>query len=526
MSFSKKNPIHTDSWNKLKEHYNHISEMHLYDMFLDNQDRTSQLSIAWEDFFVDFSKNRWTKETIDLFKNLAEELGLKKAIQYYFKENKLNFTEDRAVLHTALRSNEKQIIVDGEDIITNVQKVKGDIKRFTDSVLDGSYLGYSGKAFTDVVNIGIGGSDLGPKLVCNALRYYRTHLNTHFVSNVDGDHLQEVLTKVDPETTLFIVVSKSFTTIETINNANAIRKWFVEYANEQAVAKHFVAVSANVDKAWEFGIGKDHVFPMWNWVGGRFSLWSGVGLSIVLALGYEKFSALLKGAQKVDQHFLETDFERNIPVLMAFLSVWYNNFFETQQEAVVPYTQYLEDLVPYLQQGFMESNGKSVDRNEERVTYQTGGVVFGGVGSNMQHAFFQLLHQGTKLIPTDFIGFCSSLHGNNKHHDILMANMFAQAEALAFGTKGKEADNKFKKFEGNKPSNTLLINKLSPETLGALLAIYEHKIFVQGILWNINSFDQFGVELGKEISKKIIQKLEGNGGHKVESPLLKFYNKI
>lgn len=526
MSFSKKNPIHTDSWNKLKEHYKHINDVHLYDMFLENQDRTSQLSITWEDFFIDFSKNRWTEKTISLFKNLAEELDLKETIQYYFKENKLNFTEDRAVLHTALRSREKQIVIDGKDIIPNIQKVKEDIKEFTSGILDGSSLGYSGKAFTDVVNIGIGGSDLGPKLVCNSLKYYRTHLNTHFVSNIDGDHLQEVLASVNPETTLFIIVSKSFTTIETINNANAIRKWFVEYANEAAVAKHFVAVSANVDKAWQFGIQKDRVFPMWNWVGGRFSLWSGVGLSIVLAIGYNNFLALLKGAEKADQHFLEADFEKNIPVLMAFLSVWYNNFFNTQQEAVVPYTQYLEDLVPYLQQGFMESNGKSVDRNEERVTYQTGGVVFGGVGSNTQHAFFQLLHQGTKMIPTDFIGFCTSLHGNNKHHDILMANMFAQAEALAFGTKSKAIENEFKRFEGNKPSNTLLINKLSPENLGALLAIYEHKIFVQGILWNINSFDQFGVELGKELSKKIIQSIEGNSDDKVNSPLLQFYNKV
>ncbi|MGB0896431.1 MAG: glucose-6-phosphate isomerase [Flavobacteriaceae bacterium] len=521
MSFPKKNPTQTRSWKQLFEHYEHIKNMHMYDMFTANPDRESQMSTVFDEFFVDFSKNRWTSETIDLFAELAEELSLSESIALYFKDNNLNFTEGRAVLHTALRSNEREVLLKGKNIIPEIAAVNNKIKKFTEAIISGQQKGYSGKAFTDVVNIGIGGSSLGPKVVCNALKHYKNHLNTHFVSNIDGDELEETLQLVNPETTLFVVVSKSFTTSETLQNASAIKTWFIKQAPSSAIAKHFIAVSANTKLAADFGISENNIFPMWDWVGGRFSLWSAVGISVALSIGFDNFSNLLKGAEKADSHLKTAKLSENIPVLMAFSSIWYSNFFSSSQEAVIPYSYYLEDFVPYLKQGFMESNGKSVDRNGAQIQYKTGSVLFGGVGSNAQHAFMQLFHQGSHLIPTDFIGFCKALHGNTDHQDVLIANMFAQANALAFGTKNKEVENPYKTFKGNSPSTTFLIDKLTPENLGTLLAFYEHKIFVQGVLLNINSFDQFGVELGKELSRTYINTL--NEASTQDSLAMQFY---
>ncbi len=516
-----KNPLHTDAWKKLSLHYDQIKRVHLKDMFDDNPTRESEMSFIWEDFFVDFSKHRWNNDTLQLFKELAKELNLKESIASYFKENNINYTEKRAVLHTALRSGSDEVHLEGKNIRNDIQSVKRKIKSFSNAVINGSKKGCTGKAFTDIVNIGIGGSDLGPKLVCNALKYYKNHLNTYYISNIDGDELAETLKNVNPETTLFVIVSKSFTTSETLQNAHTIKNWFLNKLPIEATKDHFIAVSSKPNLAVDFGIHPNNVFPIWDWVGGRFSLWSAVGISIALGIGYNNFEKLLLGAQKADESFKNDEFEKNIPVLMAFLSVWYGNFFNTTHEAVIPYSYYLNDFVPYLQQGFMESNGKSVDRNNKKIEYNTGSVVFGGVGSNAQHAFMQLFHQGTNLIPTEFIGFCNALHDNKEHQDVLIANMIAQTNALAFGTKGTKIDNPYKVFKGNTPSTTILIKKLSPETLGALLAIYEHKIFVQGIILNINSFDQFGVELGKELSREYINTLDKES--KNDTALMQFF---
>lgn len=412
------------------------------------------------------------------------------------------------------------------NVVPEVFEVKEHIKAFTESVINGTRRGYTGKAFTDVVNIGIGGSDLGPAMVTEALRFYKNHLNAHFVSNVDGDHVHEVLKGLNPETTLFVVVSKTFTTQETLSNATTIKKWFLGHATQEDIAKHFAAVSTNTQAIAEFGIDAENVFPMWDWVGGRFSLWSAVGLSIALAVGFENFDALLAGAHEMDEHFKSADFERNIPVVLALISVWYNNFYGAETEAIIPYTQYLSRFSAYLQQGIMESNGKSVDRNGNRVGYQTGTIIWGEPGTNSQHAFFQLIHQGTKLIPVDFIGFKHSLHGDTDHHNKLMANFFAQTEALMNGKTAEEVRREleakgmeeaameklvpFKVFEGNKPTNTILIDKLTPKSLGSLIALYEHKIFVQGVLWNIFSYDQWGVELGKQLAGNILNDIEGS----------------
>ena len=405
-----------------------------------------------------------------------------------------------------------------------VYSVKNKIKNFSNEVISGNKKGFTGKPFTDIVNIGIGGSDLGPAMIVEALQFYKNHLNVHFVSNVDGDHVNEVIKKLNPETTLFVVVSKTFTTQETLSNAETIRSWFLQSASQDDVAKHFVAVSTNIQKVTEFGINPDNVFPMWDWVGGRFSLWSAVGLSISLAVGFNNFDSLLKGANEMDEHFKNESFDKNIPVILALLSIWYNNFFSAESEALIPYTQYLQKLAPYLQQGIMESNGKSIGRDGKLVNYQTGTIIWGEPGTNSQHAFFQLIHQGTKLIPTDFIGFKQSLYGNKDHHDKLMSNFFAQTEALLMGKteaqvkaefekqgiSGEKADFllPFKVFSGNKPTNTILVNKLTPESLGALVAMYEHKIFVQGIIWNIFSYDQWGVELGKQLANSILEEIQ------------------
>ncbi|MFD2892112.1 glucose-6-phosphate isomerase [Flavobacterium chuncheonense] len=534
MTVTSINPTLTKTWEKLSNHFASIKDVKMQDLFTEDPKRVQDFHIKWNEFLLDFSKNRITKETMSLLVELADELKLKDAISDYFSGTNINRTEDRAVLHTALRSKDSVILVDNINIIPEVEAAKEKLKVFSESVISGSRKGVTGKAFTDIVNIGIGGSDLGPDMVTEALKFYKNHLDVHFISNIDGDDVAAKLSKLNPETTLFVVVSKTFTTQETIVNATTVKKWLESYLGESAVASHFVAVSTNPEKVVEFGIATDDMFPMWDWVGGRFSLWSPVGLSIVLAIGYSNFEQLLDGANDMDQHFRTADFNVNIPVILALLSVWYNNFFGAETEAVIPYSQYLQKLVPYLQQGVMESNGKGTSRTGEKVTYQTGTIVWGQTGSNCQHAFFQLFHQGTKLIPTDFIGFKNSLSGNKQHHDILMANFFAQTEALLWGKSIEVLNDEneflkaFKVFEGNKPTNTLLIDKLKPKSIGSLIAMYEHKIFVQGIIWNIFSYDQWGVELGKQLAKNILSEIEGDSNHKHDSStsfLLKEYLK-
>jgi len=533
------NPTTTNSWSKLQQHFSEIKDVHMKDWFAQNKDRANEMTIKWEDFYVDFSKNRITDETLNLLLELAEEVGLKDAISKYFDGEVINETEERAVLHTALRTSEdKKVFVDGVNIVPEIYEVKSKIKAFTNQVVSGALKGYTNKAFTDIVNIGIGGSDLGPAMVVDSLTYYKNHLTTHFVSNVDGDHVNEVIKKLNPETTLFVIVSKTFTTQETLSNATTIRNWFLKDAPNEAVAKHFVAVSTNIEKVKGFGINEANIFPMWNWVGGRFSLWSAVGLSISLSVGFENFDSLLLGAHKMDEHFKTESFNKNIPVVTALLSVWYNNFFEVETEAVIPYTQYLNQFATYLQQGIMESNGKSIDRSGNPVNYQTGTVIWGEPGTNAQHAFFQLIHQGTKLIPADFIGFGKSLHGNKDHQDKLMSNYFAQTEALLNGkTKAqveaegaKESLVPFKVFEGNKPTTSILVKQLTPESLGKLIALYEHKIFVQGVIWNIFSYDQFGVELGKQLASTILDDINAiniiNKHDASTSNLLEYYKDL
>ena len=524
MALQSTNPTKTKSWSNLQAHFSEIEDTHLKELFKNNPKRAEELTVIWDDFYVDFSKNRITKRTLDLLIELANELNLKNAISKYFSGDIINATENRAVLHTALRSpKEAEVFVDGKNVIPEVFEVKEKIKNFTDAVISGTHKGFTGKQITDIVNIGIGGSDLGPAMVVDSLQFYKNHLNTHFVSNVDGDHYQEILKNLNPETTLFVIVSKTFTTQETLSNANSIRDWFLQRQPKEAVANHFVAVSTNIESVKAFGINENNIFPMKDWVGGRFSLWSAVGLSISLALGYSHFESLLEGANKMDEHFKTTNFNENIPVISALLTVWYNNFFQSESEAVIPYTQYLNQFATYLQQGIMESNGKSVDRDGNKIDYQTGTLIWGEPGTNSQHAFFQLIHQGTKLIPTDFIGFVKSLHGNKSHHDKLMSNYFAQTEALMNGKTeaevveeltnsnlsetDKEMVTPFKTFEGNKPTTSLLIKQLTPQNLGKLIAMYEHKIFVQGVVWNIFSYDQFGVELGKKLAKNILSEL-------------------
>jgi len=525
MALSTINPTSTKAWEKLQNHYLEIKNISMQEMFAKDTNRAEKFHINWNNFLVDYSKNIISEETQKLLLELATEANLKKAIEKYFSGDIINQTENRAVLHTALRADEKSVIlVDNNNVLPEIIAVKNQIKQFTNEIVSGNRKGYTGKPFTDVVNIGIGGSDLGPAMVVEALQFYKNHLNVHFVSNVDGDHVNEIIKKINPETTLFVIVSKTFTTQETLSNAETIRAWFLEKAQQEDVAKHFVAVSTNIKKVTEFGISEQNIFPMWDWVGGRFSLWSAVGLSIALSVGYENFESLLKGANEMDNHFKNTPFEKNIPVILGLLTIWYNNFFGAESEALIPYTQYLQKLAPYLQQGIMESNGKSVGRDGKPVNYQTGTIIWGEPGTNSQHAFFQLIHQGTKLIPTDFIGFVKPLYGNQDHHDKLMSNFFAQTEALLNGKtetqvkaefdkqniSGEKADFllPFKVFTGNKPTNTLLIEKLTPETLGSLIALYEHKIFVQGVIWNIFSYDQWGVELGKQLANSILEEIE------------------
>lgn len=522
------NPTTTLAWKKLQDHYDFMQSVSMKALFAEDSNRAQKMTVQWEDFWVDYSKNIITDETIQLLLSLAEAVGLKNEIQKYFQGEAINQTENRAVLHTALRTQKTApILIDGQNILPEIQSVKNKMNDFVSDIIQGKRSGFTQQSFTDVVNIGIGGSDLGPAMVVEALAHYKNHLNVHFVSNIDGDHVNEVLKKINPETTLFVIVSKTFTTQETLTNAETIRSWFLKEcpnAGEAAIAKHFVAVSTNIKNVTNFGIDPLNIFPMWDWVGGRFSLWSAVGLSIALGIGFENFERLLTGAAKMDEHFRHESFDKNIPVLLALLSIWYNNFFDAESEAIIPYTQYLQKLAPYLQQGIMESNGKSIDRNGNPVNYQTGTIIWGEPGTNAQHAFFQLIHQGTKLIPADFIGFVKPLYGNQDHHDKLMSNFFAQTEALLMGKSETQVSAEFqtqnlskekadfllpfKVFNGNKPTNTLLIQKLTPENLGALIALYEHKIFVQGVIWNIFSYDQWGVELGKQLANSILNEMQ------------------
>ena len=505
MSIPKNNPTETLSWKQIQQHFYDMQFVKMQDMFAANENRTKELSIKWNDFLFDFSKNRITTETLDLLCKLANEVSLKEGINALVNGNVINETEGRRVLHTDLRKpNELRS--------TEVAKALEQMRLFTNKVIGGELKGTSGKVFTDIVNIGIGGSDLGPKLVTEALADYKNHLNVHYISNIDNDSIECLKKKLNPETTLLVVVSKSFTTLETISNADIFKKWLLEH--NLKTQDHLVSVSSNNAEAIKYGIDEANIFPMWDYVGGRFSLWSTVGLSTALAIGYDQFEELLQGAYEMDEHFINSNFNENIPVILALLSIWYNNFYCFETEAIIPYVDKLKMLPAYLQQVIMESNGKNVDRLGKHVNYETGTIVWGEVGTNSQHAFFQLFHQGTKIIPTDFIGFINPYYQSDLH-DLFMANFFAQTEALMNGKEGKyhgdDSSDKnavYKEFTGNRPSNTILISKLTPKSLGSLLAMYEHKTFVQGYIWNIYSFDQFGVEYGKVLANNIKAELE------------------
>ena len=531
------------SWNRLLAHQQKIAQRSILDHFDNESNRLDYTTLEWEDFYVDVSKNRIDQKGFNILLELAKESGLTEAIKAQFSGAAINSTENRAVLHTALRTLKKEpILVEGKNILAEIEAAQNKMFAFCEKVISGDWKGYTGKPITHVVNIGIGGSDLGPAMVVEALAHYQNQLEVRFVSNVDGDHHVEVLKGLNPETTLFVVVSKTFTTQETLSNANSIRQWFLSQAPESGIAQHFVAVSTNLEKIKTFGIDPENTFPMNDWVGGRFSLWSTVGLSICLAVGPDHFKALLHGAGKMDLHFQETPFKQNIPVVLGLLSIWYNNLWGAESEAIIPYTEYLKNLPAYLQQGTMESNGKYVGRDGTQLDYQTVTIIWGASGTNAQHAFFQLIHQGTKLIPADFIGFKKSLNGNTDHQNKLLANFIAQTEALMAGkTKDQvmsELQNSdlsesqqrelapFKVFEGNKPTNTILIEQLTPENLGALIALYEHKIFVQGVLWNIYSYDQWGVELGKQLATKVLDDIQGRAQNSHDPSTLKLLSKI
>ena len=518
------NPTHTNAWKNLTKHFAE-TDFDLRTLFRENPERFKDFSVQRENYLFDYSKNLISKETFDFLQDLAEECDLKSAIKAMFSGEKINETEGRAVLHTALRDfSADEILVDGENIKPAIRKVLGQMKTFSEKIISGEHTGFSGKEITDVVNIGIGGSDLGPVMVCSALKHYKTRLNVHFVSNVDGNHIAEVLKNLNPETTLFIIASKTFTTQETMTNAESAKTWFLKSGKEADVAKHFVALSTNVEAVKKFGIAEENIFEFWDWVGGRYSLWSAIGLSIVLFVGYENFEQLLKGAHETDTHFRTADFKENVPVLMALCGIWYRNFFDAGTYAILPYSQYLDRFPAYLQQGDMESNGKCVDRNGDFVDYETGPVIWGEPGTNGQHAFYQLIHQGTQLIPADFIAYAKSCNVVSDHQEKLLANFFAQTEALAFGKtpdevraelektgiSGEEIEElvNYKVFQGNTPTNSFIFEELTPFSLGQLIALYEHKIFVQGVIWNIFSFDQFGVELGKVLAGKILAELK------------------
>lgn len=527
MPLEKINPSKTRAWGDLKVNYSEIKDKSLRELFKEDPERFERFHLYFEDILFDYSKNRISEKTLSLLLELAKECKLEDGIRKMFEGGQINETEKRAVLHTALRNRgHRKIIVEGKDVMPDVNSVLLRMKKFSEKVISGEWKGVTGKAITDVVNIGIGGSDLGPVMVTEALKYYRTRLNVHFVSNVDSTHIVETLKHLDPETTLFIIASKTFTTQETMTNAHTARDWFLKIATQKSdIAKHFVALSTYKIGVEEFGIDPDNMFEFWDWVGGRYSVWSAIGLSICLAVGYENFEKMLEGAYTADEHFRTADLENNIPVIMGLLGIWYNNFFGAESYAILPYEQYLSRFAAYFQQGDMESNGKYVDRSGNRVDYQTGPIIWGEPGTNGQHAFYQLIHQGTKLIPCDFLVAAQTLNPSGDHHMKLISNFFAQTEALAFGKTREEALEELKKtdtpeaerewlasfktFEGNRPSNSILYKKLTPATLGRLIALYEHKVFVQGVIWNIYSFDQWGVELGKQLAKGILDELRG-----------------
>ena len=520
------NPSETSSWKKLKSHFDVMKDKHMRDMFNNDPDRFSMFSLRFEDMLLDYSKNIINNETMRLLTELAREVKLNEAINKMFSGDKINETENRAVLHTALRNcSGSPVYLDGKDVMPEVNSVLRQMQNFSEKVISGEWKGYTGKPVSDIVNIGIGGSDLGPVMVTEALKpYAKPNINIHFVSNIDGTHIAETLKKLSPETTLFMIASKTFSTQETMTNAYTARKWFLNAAKDEFyVKKHFIALSTNTEEVKKFGIDPQNMFKFWDWVGGRYSLWSAIGLSIACYTGFENFSGLLEGAHAMDKHFRETPFEKNIPVILALIGIWYNNFFRAATEAILPYDQYMHRFPAYFQQGNMESNGKYVDRSGCAVNYQTGPVIWGEPGTNGQHAFYQLIHQGTRMIPCDFIAPAISHNPIGEHHSILLSNFFAQTEALMKGrteenvieelrASGKSDEEikrlaPFKVFRGNKPTNSILFKKLTPRTLGSLIAMYEHKIFVQGVIWNIFSFDQWGVELGKQLARKILPEL-------------------
>lgn len=521
------NPTQTKAWKDLKDHASKMENSQIKTFFVDDPHRFENMSIHFEDILFDYSKNLVTDETKKLLLALTEECQLEGAIKSMFAGEKINETEDRAVMHTALRNfSDKPINIDGGDILPEIKDARQKMKDFCKKVHAGEWKGFNGKKIKNIVNIGIGGSDLGPVMVTEALKpYWIDGIQAYFVSNIDGTHIAETLKQVDPENTLFLIASKTFTTQETMTNAHTARDWFLKTAKDEAqVAKHFVALSTNAEGVRKFGIAPENMFVFWDWVGGRYSLWSSIGLSIALTVGYDNFEKLLKGASKTDYHFQHADFGENVPIIMALVGLWYTNFFGSETEAILPYDQYMHRFPAYFQQGNMESNGKHVDRNGNKVDYQTGPVVWGEPGTNGQHAFYQLIHQGTHLIPCDFIAPAISHNPVGEHHPILLSNFFAQTEALM---NGKTADQvsaeltdmdedakkkliPFKVFEGNKPTNSFLLKEITPESLGKLIALYEHKIFVQGVIWNIFSFDQWGVELGKQLAQAVLPELEGD----------------
>jgi glucose-6-phosphate isomerase len=519
------NPTETAAWRKLEELYLVFQATHMRDLFAEDPDRFKKYHLQFEDLIVDYSKNILNDEVLSTLLQLADETEVKRAIDGMFQGDKINQTENRSVLHVALRNRANTpVLVDGADVMPEVNKVLEQMKKFSDAVITGSWKGYTGKSIKTIVNIGIGGSDLGPYMVTEALRPYWTTITPKFVSNVDGTHIAETVKGLDPETTLFIIASKTFTTQETMTNAESARAWFLEKTQGKGeVAKHFVAVSTNQKEVTKFGIAPENMFVFWDWVGGRYSLWSSIGLSIACTIGFNNFVQLLEGAHAMDNHFRNEPLRKNIPVVLALIGIWYNNFFHAASEAILPYDQYLHRFAAYFQQGNMESNGKAIDREGNPVVYQTGPIIWGEPGTNGQHAFYQLIHQGTKMIPCDFIAPAISHNPISDHHEKLLSNFFAQTEALMNGKTEEEVEVDLKKagmsseeiefhkpfrvFDGNRPSNTFLFKKLTPRTLGTLIAIYEHKIFVQGVIWNIFSFDQWGVELGKVLAKKILPEL-------------------
>jgi len=525
----RKDPTTTQAWEKLNRHYNDIKSVHLKTLFTTDPKRFDKFSLRQKDLFLDYSKNRINKETKTLLLALAEELNLKAGIKALFSGQAINETENRAVLHTALRQqSDEPIEVDGKNIIPQIRAVQKKMKAFINRFHRGELRGYSGKRIHTIVNIGIGGSDLGPVMVTEALKpFWVKEINAHFVSNVDASHIVEILKQIDPETTLFIIASKTFTTQETMTNAHTARQWFIKNGgNKESIAKHFIALSTNKSAVLDFGIAEENIFGFWDWVGGRYSLSSAIGMSIGLCIGNSNFDLLLQGLADMDEHFQHSEFTHNMPVLLALIGIWYNNFFEASSEAILPYDQYLHRFAAYFQQANMESNGKSVDRSGNTITYQTGPIIWGEPGTNGQHAFYQLIHQGTKLIPCDFIASAQSHNPVGDHHEKLLSNFFAQTEALMNGKSKEEVIQEFKNknltekdyspiiqfkiFDGNRPSNSILLKKLNPFTLGQLIALYEHKIFVQGYIWNIFSFDQWGVELGKQLAKSILAELKND----------------